>query len=221
MSVTLSIVEDNAEFRESLLAMLASAPGFECLRAYGSAEEALAGIPVAPPAVVLMDINLPGMNGVECVRRLHALAREVKVIMLTVYEDTENIYAALKAGASGYILKRTSPAKLLEAIQDVVDGGAPMSSAIARKVVQSFQEIESVEAKVESLSAREQEVLDMLAKGYLYKEISDKLQLSLGTVKTYVRRIYEKLRVQSRTQAVVKYLGQEGPTQPGALERDA
>lgn len=210
MTVRLSIVEDKAGFRESLARMLNEASGFSCQHAYGSAEEALEGVPAAPPDVLLMDINLPGLDGVECVRRLHTLVPEVRVIMLTVYENTENIYAALKAGASGYILKRTSPAKLLEAIQDVVDGGAPMSSAIARKVVQSFQEIPMATGTVENLSAREQEVLDMLAKGYLYKEISDKLQLGLGTIKTYVRRIYEKLHVQSRTEAVIKYLGQDG-----------
>jgi DNA-binding NarL/FixJ family response regulator len=209
MSVTLSIVEDKAEFSESLAKMLNQAEGFRCLHTYASAEDALAGIPGNPPDVVLMDINLPGMSGVECVRRLHTLVPKTRVLMLTVYENTENIYSALKAGATGYLLKRTSPAKLLEAIQDVVDGGAPMSSAIARKVVQSFQEMKAVDEKVESLSAREQEVLDMLAKGYLYKEISDKLQISLGTVRTYVRRIYEKLHVQSRTQAVIKYLGQQ------------
>jgi DNA-binding NarL/FixJ family response regulator len=210
MSVTLSIVEDKTEFRESLAGMLNTAPGFRCAHTYGSAEEALRGIPAAPPEVVLMDINLPGMSGVECVRRLHSLTPQVRFIMLTVYENTENIYAALKAGASGYILKRTAPAKLLEAIVDVVEGGAPMSSAIARKVVQSFQEPPSAGGKVENLSSREQEVLDMLAKGYLYKEISDQMQLGLGTIKTYVRRIYEKLHVQSRTEAVIKYLGQEG-----------
>ncbi len=209
MTVRLSIVEDKAGFRDSLARMLNEAKGFTCLHTYGSAEEALTGVPADPPDVVLMDINLPGMNGVECVRRLHTLVPQVRVIMLTVYENTENIYAALKAGASGYILKRTSPAKLLEAIQDVVDGGAPMSSAIARKVVQSFQETPPAAGTLENLSAREQEVLDMLAKGYLYKEISDKLQLGLGTIKTYVRRIYEKLHVQSRTEAVIKYLGQD------------
>lgn len=208
MSVTLAIVEDKAEFRESMVRMLNDAPGFRCSQTYDSAESALAGIPNSPPDVVLMDINLPGMSGVECVRKLHAQIPTLRVIMLTVYDNTENIYAALKAGASGYILKRTSPAKLLEAIQDVVDGGAPMSSAIARKVVQSFQELKPTEDKVESLSAREQEVLDMLAKGFLYKEIADKLQIGMGTVRTYVRRIYEKLHVQSRTQAVIKYLGQ-------------
>jgi len=214
MSVSLSIVEDKAGFRESLARMLNAAPGFRCLHACSTAEEALKEIPAAPPDVVLMDINLPGMSGVECVRRLHELAPRVRVIMLTVYENTENIYAALKAGASGYLLKRTSPAKLLEAIQDVVDGGAPMSSAIARKVVQSFQEAKPAGGTVENLSSREQEVLDMLAKGYLYKEISDQLHLGLGTIKTYVRRIYEKLHVQSRTEAVVKYLGQEGLKEP-------
>lgn len=208
MSVTLAIVEDKAEFRESLVRMLNDAPGFCCLHTYDSAEAALEGIPDSSPDVVLMDINLPGMNGVDCVRKLHAAKPGIRIIMLTVYEDTENIYAALKAGASGYILKRTSPAKLLEAIQDVVDGGAPMSSTIARKVVQSFQEMKSADDKVENLSVREQEVLDMLAKGFLYKEIADKLQIGLGTVRTYVRRIYEKLHVQSRTQAVIKYLGQ-------------
>jgi len=210
----LLLVEDNREFRESLARMLNRAPGFRCQHTYASAEEALHGIPVAPPDVVLMDINLPGLSGVECVRRLHTLAPQVRVIMLTVYESTENIFAALKAGASGYILKRTAPTKLLEAIQDAVDGGAPMSSVIARKVVQAFQEPRPVDAGVENLSAREQEVLDLLAKGFLYKEISDKLQLGLGTIKTYVRRIYEKLHVQSRTEAVVKYLGQESSKQP-------
>jgi DNA-binding NarL/FixJ family response regulator len=209
MSVNLAIVEDKTGFRDSLAKMLNEAQGFRCAHTYGSAEEALQGIPEAAPDVVLMDINLPGMNGVECVRRLHTLAPAVRVIMLTVYENTENIYAALKAGASGYILKRTSPAKLLEAIQDVVDGGAPMSSAIARKVVQSFQQAPPASGNVENLSSREQEVLDMLAKGFLYKEISDQLHLGLGTIKTYVRRIYEKLHVQSRTEAVIKYLGQE------------
>ena len=209
MSVNLAIVEDNPGFRESLARMLNDATGFRCTHSYRTAEEALRGIPATPPDVVLMDINLPGMSGVECVRRLHAVVPRVRVIMLTVYENTENIYAALKAGASGYILKRTSPVKLLEAIRDVVDGGAPMSSAIARKVVQSFQESPPAGMNVENLSGREQEVLDLLAKGYLYKEISDQLNLSLGTIKTYVRRIYEKLHVQSRTEAVIKYLGQE------------
>jgi len=213
MSVKLSIVEDKAGFRESLARMLNEAPGFSCPHTYGTAEEALQGMPGDPPDVVLMDINLPGMSGVECVRRLHSVAPQIRVIILTVYENTENIYAALKAGASGYILKRTSPAKLLEAIQDVVDGGAPMSSAIARKVVQSFLESPSTSAQVDNLSSREQEVLDMLAKGYLYKEISDQLHLGLGTIKTYVRRIYEKLHVQSRTEAVIKYLGQESSKQ--------
>jgi DNA-binding NarL/FixJ family response regulator len=219
VSVSLAIVEDNPGFRESLARMLNDAPGFRCPHTYGTAEEALHGIPAARPDVVLMDINLPGMSGVECVRRLHALGPPIRVIMLTVYENTENIYAALKAGASGYILKRTAPAKLLEAIQDVVDGGAPMSSAIARKVVRSFQETPSTAGKMENLSAREQEVLDMLAKGYLYKEISDQLQLGLGTIKTYVRRIYEKLHVQSRTEAVVKYLGQDS-SKSGDVKRD-
>jgi DNA-binding NarL/FixJ family response regulator len=167
----------------------------------------LEAIPREGPEVVLMDINLPGMNGVECVRRLKPKLPEVQVIMLTVYEDTDSIFNALAAGASGYLLKRTPPAELLEAIRDVHRGGSPMTTHIARKVVQSFQRGGVSSRPTENLSPREQEVLDCLARGFLYKEIADKLGVSYETVHTYIRRIYEKLQVRSRTEAVAKFLG--------------
>ena len=153
-----------------------------------------------------MDINLPGMNGVECVRRLKELAPDSLVIMLTVYEDTENIFNALAAGASGYLLKRTPRAEVLDAIREVHRGGSPMTTHIARKVVQSFQQTGASSQPTESLSPREQEVLDCLSKGFLYKEIADKLGIGYETVHTYIRRIYEKLQVRTRTEAVAKFL---------------
>jgi DNA-binding NarL/FixJ family response regulator len=153
-----------------------------------------------------MDINLPGMNGVECVRRLKQLAPDIQVVMLTVYEDTENIFNALAAGASGYLLKRTRSAELLEAIRDVQKGGSPMTTHIARKVVQSFQKTGAATPSTGNLSQREQEVLDCLSQGFLYKEIAEKLGISYETVHTYIRRIYEKLQVRTRTEAVAKFL---------------
>jgi RNA polymerase sigma factor (sigma-70 family) len=153
-----------------------------------------------------MDINLPGINGVECVRKLKQIIPQTQVIMLTAYEDTENIFNALAAGASGYLLKRTKSAELLEAIKDVLKGGSPMTTHIARKVVQSFQQAHSSQQPTESLSAREKEVLDRLAEGLMYKEIAEKLGISYETVHTYIRRIYEKLQVRTRTEAVAKFL---------------
>jgi len=153
-----------------------------------------------------MDINLPGMNGVECVRQLKQLLPQTQVMMLTVYEDTENIFNALTAGASGYMLKRTSSPELLEAIQEVSRGGSPMTMHIARKVVQSFQKTAATAPSAENLSEREQQVLDLLSQGLMYKEIADKLEISYETVHTYIRRIYEKLQVRTRTEAVAKFL---------------
>ncbi len=153
-----------------------------------------------------MDINLPGMNGVECVRQLKQLMPSLQVMMLTVYEDTENIFNALAAGATGYMLKRTSRDELLEAIREVHRGGSPMTTPIARKVVQSFQRAAPATPATEALSPREQEVLDCLAQGFLYKEIAEKLSISYETVHTYIRRIYEKLQVRTRTEAVAKFL---------------
>ena len=206
MAITVSIVEDNDQLRGTLARVINRADGFRCLSQYPDAEAAVEALPRDRPDVVLMDINLPGMNGVECVRRLKQLAPASQMIMLTVYEDTENIFNALAAGASGYLLKRTPRAELLEAIREVHRGGSPMTTHIARKVVQSFQQPGASSQPTESLSPREQEVLDCLSKGFLYKEIADKLGIGYETVHTYIRRIYEKLQVRTRTEAVAKFL---------------
>jgi DNA-binding NarL/FixJ family response regulator len=206
MPITVSIVEDSEQVRTTLARVINRAEGFQCLNQYANAEAALEGLVRDRPNVVLMDINLPGMNGVECVRRLKQTAPEIQVMMLTVYEDTENIFNALAAGASGYLLKRTSRQELLEAIQEVNRGGSPMTTHIARKVVQSFQKAGVSSQPTENLSPREQEVLDYLSKGFLYKEIAENLGISYETVHTYIRRIYEKLQVRTRTEAVAKFL---------------
>lgn len=206
MPITVSIVEDNDQLRATLARVLNRAEGFRCLSQYPNAEDALKGLINDRPEVVLMDINLPGINGVECVRRLKPSLPNTQVMMLTVYEDTENIFNALAAGASGYMLKRTPRAELLAAIRDVHRGGSPMTTHIARKVVQSFQHASAATPPSEALSPREQEVLDYLSQGFLYKEISDKLGISYETVHTYIRRIYEKLQVRTRTEAVAKFL---------------
>jgi len=206
MPITVSIVEDSDKLRETLVRVLNRADGFSCVSNYANAEDALKDLPQAKPDVVLMDINLPGMNGVECVRQLKKVAPEIQVMMLTVYEDTENIFDALAAGASGYMLKRTAGKELLEAILEVKRGGSPMTTHIARKVVQSFQRSAAAVAETESLSEREQQVLDLLSQGLIYKEIAEKLGISYETVHTYIRRIYEKLQVRTRTEAVAKFL---------------
>lgn len=206
MPINVSIVEDSDKFRETLARVLNRAEGFRCISHYPNAEEALKSLPRDKPEVVLMDINLPGMNGVECVRQLKQSAPGIQAIMLTVYEDTENIFNALAAGASGYMLKRSSRGELLEAIREVHRGGSPMTTHIARKVVQSFQRAAPAASPTETLSPREQEVLDYLAQGFLYKEIAEKLSISYETVHTYIRRIYEKLQVRTRTEAVAKFL---------------
>jgi len=206
MPTTVSIVEDNEQLRTTLARVLNRAEGFRCISHYGDAESALEGLPKDHPEVVLMDINLPGINGVECVRQLKQVMPQILVIMLTVYEDTENIFNALAAGASGYLLKRTKSAELLEAIVEVRRGGSPMTTHIARKVVQSFQKAGPSPQPTENLSQREQEVLDCLSQGFLYKEIAEKLGISYETVHTYIRRIYEKLQVRTRTEAVAKFL---------------
>jgi DNA-binding NarL/FixJ family response regulator len=206
MLITVSIVEDNDKLRNTLARALNRVEGFQCTSHYGSAEEAIKGLPSHRPSVVLMDINLPGMNGVECVRQLKQILPETQIVMLTVYEDTENIFNALKSGATGYLLKRTTQAELIEAIREVHRGGSPMTTHIARKVVQTLQQAPAPSQPAEALSPREQEVLDCLAKGFLYKEIAEKLGISYETVHTYIRRIYEKLQVRTRTEAVAKFL---------------
>ena len=175
---------------------------------HASTESALESLPATRPDVVLMDINVPLLNGVECVRRLKPLLPQTQFLMLTVYEDADHIFAALAAGAAGYLLKSTRRMELLAAIEQIMQGGSPMSSGIARKVVQSFSRPAAAPSEWEGLSPREQSVLELLTKGFLYKEISDSLGVSVPTVNTYIRRIYEKLQVHSRSQAVAKYLKQ-------------
>lgn len=204
-NIIVSIVEDDPTARGLLADWIGHAPGFRCASTHGTGEEALKALPAEKPTVVLMDINLPGTTGIECVRRLKPSMIETQFVMLTVYEDADHIFNALVAGASGYLLKRTPREELLEAIKEVAAGGSPMSSNIARKVVQSFQRIGAKTPNQEGLSPREREVLGLLARGYLYKEISESLQISIPTVNTHIRRIYDKLHVRSRSQAVAKY----------------
>ena len=203
---TVSIVDDEPDLREHIAGYLAAAGDVRCKSAYASAEEALQHLPEDKPDVILMDINLGGMDGIECVRRLKALMPEAQVLMLTVFEDTDKIFRALSAGASGYLLKRMSPKKLLDAIAEVLDGGSPMSAPIARKVVQSFQCARSAANESAALSQRELSVINGLAQGLAYKQIAHELGVSIHTVRNYIRRIYEKLHVQSRTEAVAKFL---------------
>jgi DNA-binding NarL/FixJ family response regulator len=206
--ISVSLVDDERQLRHSITTFVNGSPGFRCLSAYGSGEEALKGLVLDKPDVVLMDINLGGMNGIECVRRLKTVVPTMQIIMLTVYEDTDQIFKALAAGATGYLLKRSSPTRLLQAIREVQAGGSPMSSSIARKVVASFQKSNQAGEKHVHLSPREEMVLSCLAKGLTYKQIADQLAISIDTIRTYLRRIYEKLHVQSRTEAVAKYLTQ-------------
>lgn len=206
MIIKVSIVEDDEEVRHNLAVLLNGSEGYTCVSTHRSTEEAVVGIPRHLPDVVLMDINLPRQSGVECVRQLKAQLPQLQFLMLTMYEDADLIFSSLAAGASGYLLKRTSPAKLLEAIDEVHRGGAPMSSKIARIVVQHFQSRKGPAPETSSLSPREREVLDLLAKGHRYKEIADLLSISFDTVRAHLRNIYDKLHVRSRTEAVVKYL---------------
>jgi DNA-binding NarL/FixJ family response regulator len=204
MAVKVSIVEDDAKTREILAGWIDRADGFCCESQHGSGEDALAKIPGHAPKIILMDINLPGMNGPECVRRLKPLLPEAQFLMLTVYEDSDHIFQALQAGASGYLLKQTPRAKLIAALHEINEGGSPMTTNIARKVVKAFHHA-APETALPELSNRESEVLQFLTQGYLYKEIADALGISLPTVNTYIRRIYEKLHVRSRAQAVARY----------------
>ena len=204
--ISVSIVEDNRGTREGLVALLSRSRGLRCLGAHPSAEEALVAIPADKPDVALVDINLPGMSGIECVARLKRTLPQLLVVMLTTYEETDKIFNSLRAGASGYLLKNMPPAELVKAIEQVQSGGAPMSMQIARKVVNHFHRIAQPTSDLEKLTPREQEILALLAKGYLYKEISDQLGITEGTVRQRLHVVYEKLHVQSRTEATIKYL---------------
>jgi DNA-binding NarL/FixJ family response regulator len=204
--ITVSIVEDSRGTRESLSELLKRAPGLRCLAAYANGEQALRELPAQVPDVVLMDINLPGMSGIECVARLKAKVPGTQVLMLTTYEEGDLIFESLRAGANGYLLKNMPPGELVRAVEQVHDGGSPMSMHIARKVVSHFQQIKQPSSDMEKLTKREMEILALLAKGFLYKEIADQLSISLSTVRAHLHTVYEKLHVQSRTEAVVKYL---------------
>lgn len=199
-------MEDDDWIRENLAAEIRQAQGFACLAAYATAEEALSRIPAQAPDVLLVDINLPKMNGIECVRQVKGLVPSCQVLMLTVYEDSERIFNSLLAGASGYLLKRTPRTEILQAILDVHEGKSPMTGHIARKVVQYFNQRGRNNTEIEKLSAREREVLEHLAQGVPYKEIADVLSLSIDTIRIHVKGIYSKLHVHSRGEAVAKYL---------------
>jgi DNA-binding NarL/FixJ family response regulator len=205
--IQVALVEDDPEIRANLAHRVGRSPAFRLLRSYSDAESALADLPRHPPDVVLMDINLPGIDGVECVRQLKLKMPAVQFIMLTIYEDGNRLFKSLMAGASGYLLKRTPPDKLLAAIREAHAGGAPMTPEIARRVVQHFQQIPQPASELQRLTPREKQVLEQLAKGFLYKEIEDNLHISTGTLRSYIANVYEKLHVHSRTEAVVKYLG--------------
>jgi len=205
MTTKIAIVDDDASVRRSLIGMLQRSPGIKCVGDFESAEQALEEIPRLAPQILLMDINLPGMDGVECVRRLAILSPKTQIIMLTVHDDTTAIFDSLAAGASGYLLKPVRATEMVAAVRDVFAGGAPMTSNIARKVIQSFKQNPPAGQVTEELSPREIEVLECLTRGFVYKEIAEHLEISYATVRTHVERVYQKLHVRSRSQAVAKF----------------
>jgi DNA-binding NarL/FixJ family response regulator len=207
---TVGVVEDNAGLRRSLERLLRSAPGLRCVGTWADGETALAQVVALQPDVVLMDINLPGMSGIECTAALKRDCPRSQVIMVTVYEDTESIFRALQAGACGYLLKRAPSAEILEAIAEVRNGGAPMTGEIARRVVEAFQMPAPADAATVVLSSREHELLALLSQGFSNKEIADKLDIAYQTVKVHLKHIYEKLHVRSRTEALLKFMGEQG-----------
>jgi DNA-binding NarL/FixJ family response regulator len=206
MQIKVAIVDDDEGIRSSLSALIKNASGFKLVGEYANGETALKEVPMLAPDVVLMDINLPGMKGYECVRQIKATQPKMQFLMLTVYEDSDSLFNSLRAGASGYLLKRTASAQLLEGIRDVYLGGAPMTPQLARRVVQFFSKPAEESAPLAKLTTAERDFLDQLANGYAYKEIADPKNISIDTVRSYVRTVYEKLHVHSRTEAVVKYL---------------
>jgi DNA-binding NarL/FixJ family response regulator len=206
MTIAVAIVEDDEEIRANLKHRITESGAFRLLASYPDAESALAELPSLKPDVVLMDINLPGIDGVECVRQLKVALPKTQFVMLTVYEDNNRLFKSLMAGASGYLLKRTSPAKLMAAVKEAYAGGSPMTPQIARRVVQHFQQLAEPPSDLPKLTPRETDVLNQLAQGFRYKEIIDNLHISAGTLHSYISTIYEKLHVHSRTEAVVKYL---------------
>jgi DNA-binding NarL/FixJ family response regulator len=209
MPITICIVEDNADMREGVAQVLNNAPGLHCTNTYATAEAAVRDLPGQKPDVALVDIHLPGMNGIECVAKLKAQIPQLQVLMLTRYEQSDLIFDSIRAGASGYLLKRTPAAELILAVEQVHSGGAPMTMQIARKVINYFQEIQKPSSEVETLTPREKEALMLLAKGYVYKKIASDLGISINTLRVHLRAIYDKLHVHSRTEATLKYLGRD------------
>lgn len=205
--IRVAVVEDETDIREALRVLIGGSQGFECTHAHGSAEEALRHLPGSDVDVVLLDINLPGKSGIDCLQELLGTMPGTQFMMCTVYDDDENIFAALRSGATGYLLKRTSPAQILEAIRDLHQGGSPMSSEIARRVVQAMQRRSTASAESSLLTERENEILEYLSRGYIYKEIASALSISRDTVKKHIHNIYEKLQVQNRTEALNKVYG--------------
>lgn len=207
MAITVAIVEDDAGIREILTRTVERAAGLEFLRCVGSGEAALEEFPALAPNVVIMDLQLPGMNGAECTRQLKRLLPSTQILVFTVFGDSDQVFQALEAGASGYLLKRTPRREVIEAIKQVWEGGAPMSGEVARKVVESFRKPAAAPAQAsEALTSREEEVLSLLARGYITKEIADQLGISFDTVRFHLKHIYQKLHVRSRTEALLKYL---------------
>ena len=209
--VKIAIVEDQPDVRENWVRLINSFPDFDCVCACVSGEEAVREIPKHRPSVVLMDIFLPRMSGIECTAQLKELLPETQIIILTAMNDKELIFLALEAGADGYLLKRTKPADLRRALLDVISGGSPMSSEIARRVVESLRRKAKTTDQSMSLSAREEEILVLLSKGYANKAIADQLNLSVETIYSHLKRVYEKLHVHSRTEAVIRYLATNPP----------
>ena len=207
MSITICIVEDNADVRTGVARVLNQAPGLNCVSTYASAEAALRDLPAQKPDVALVDIHLPGMNGIECVAKLKARLPQLQVLMLTRYEQSDQIFDSIRAGASGYLLKYTPAEELVQAVEQVHAGGAPMTMQIARKVINYFQQTQKSASDVEKLTPREKEVLTLLAKGYPYKRIASDLGIAIGTLRVHLRAVYDKLHVHCRTEATVKYLG--------------
>lgn len=207
MSISLVIVEDLDEVRDGLKNFISLSSDFKILDTFKTAEEALYDLPKLQPDIVIMDISLPGMNGIECIRQVKDKSPKTQFMMFTVYENDEKVFEALKAGASGYLLKNTGLVQLIESLKELFNGGSPMSANIARKLVTLFREQQKVTEPVEALSTRENEILQLLAKGLLYKEIADQLTISVSTVRQHIHHIYEKLHVQNRTEAINKAFG--------------
>ncbi|GAA4324368.1 response regulator transcription factor [Mucilaginibacter gynuensis] len=204
--ITVSIVEDIPEIREGVRFIINQTRNFSCLSVYDNAGDACRGLLAEPPQLAIMDISLPDGTGLDCIRKLRAAGSAIQFMVFTIYEDSDQVFEALSAGASGYLLKNAAPEKITEALKELYDGGSPMSASIARKVVNSFRASE----EQNKLSAREVEVLGLLAKGFLYKEIAAQLFISTGTIRQHIHHIYEKLHVQNRTEAVNKVFGKQG-----------